>query len=194
MSSIPSAKIVHPAGTDEVTVTNSALHTTPEGRDADGAALTVNPIPIAGADGSGDVQTLSTDTDGNLNVNVVSNTEAGTPSLETDSSAALAAGASDDLDTADITSANLSSLTDVWVGGEQPGSYTISTVEDATATVVAGPFYFAAGETHHWHVDRQDVVTLNGGNAGLDAFRVTVTNEDNNRASDYTATFLFATA
>ena len=192
MASIPTAKIAKPDGTDEVEVTSSALHTTPEGRDADGAALTVNPIPIAGVDGSANVQTISTDTAGVVNVNVVSTGSAGTKTIESDTTAALAAAASADLETADIASANLSHLTKVWVGGEQPGSYTISTVQDGTATVVAGPFYFQAGETHVTEIDR-DTITLNGGNAGTDAFRVSVTNEDNNKAGDYAATFCFLT-
>lgn len=197
MASIPSAKIVAPDGSDEANVTSAALHVTPEGRDADGAAITVNPIPVAGVDGGGLVQQLSTDTSGVLNVNVVSTVGAvGTKTIESAGTNALAAGANADLDTADIASTNLSSLTDIWVGGEQPGSYTISALENGAVTQgPIGPFYFAAGETHHWSTGGStDVITLNGGTAGLDAFRVNVINEDNNKSGDFDATFCFRTA
>lgn len=163
------------------------------GPDADGAASTANPVLIGGEDNVGNVQTLSTDTSGNLNVNVVSEGSNETVTLDDPAGQSLAAGVSGDFDTADIASANESDLRQLVVSGTQPWTATVSTVEDGTATVVARGLSGQAGESVIWDIP-QDAISLNGGNAGLDAFRVTVTNEDNNKTGDFDVIAVYFTA
>lgn len=139
---------------------------------------------VAGVDGGGLVQQLSVDSSGVLNVNTTG--AGGTKVFTNGTTASLAAGASADIDTADIASATGSDLLQVCVGSEQPIFFTISTVEDGTATVVAGPIYVNDGTTYCWDVPA-DAVSLTGGNAGLDAFRISITNNDNNKAATSTA-------
>jgi hypothetical protein len=78
--------------TDEVTVKGAA---------ADGAAVAGNPVRIGGKDGSGNTQDIATDTDGNLQVDVLSApstavTNAGTFAVQVDGNALTALQLIDD--------------------------------------------------------------------------------------------------
>jgi len=155
-----------------------------QGAGADGAAVVGNPNLVAGIDGGGLAQTLSVDATGALNVNTGG--VSGTANVEFGATASLAAGASADVDTADIA-ATTSTLRQVSVASEQPFFFTVSRVENAVVTQVSGEMHGQGGETVFWRtaVDAQ----LTGGAAGLDAWRVSVTNNDNNKVSVSNVTF-----
>ena len=164
------------------------------GAGADGAATVGDPVLIGGTDGV-NTQTISTDNTGAVNVNIVSTGAAGTKTLDptTIAGQTIAANANADFDTADIASANESGLIQVTISGTQPWSADIFTVEDGTATQVTAPITGEAGKTVIWDIDPA-AITLNGGNAGLDAFRVNITNEDNNKDGDYFVNICYRTA
>lgn len=72
------------------------------GAAADGAAAVGNPVQIGGKDGSGDIQALSVDSSGNLNVNA-GNTSASTAALSSVAASVVATGV-------DLLAANASRL------------------------------------------------------------------------------------
>lgn len=154
-----------------------------EGTVADGAAATgVQPVIIGGVDSGGDAQNLLIGTDGQLSVSIVAG---GTGNTEFGDTGALAAAASANVDTADIA-ASLTTLKQVSVAGEQPFFFVVSKVENAVATAVSGEMHGAAGATVHW--EPQVTLTSTGGAAGLDAWRVAITNNDNSKTATFHAT------
>lgn len=194
MASIPHVRIIDRVSGQEGAVLGNQQQVV-GGSTADGIANTDFPVMVGGRDGGGLAQVVSTDSAGVVNVNVVSSGAAGTKTLDptTIAGQTIAAGASADFDTADIASANTSSLIQLTVSGEQAWEATISTVVDGTATQVTAPITGEAGDTVIWDLDT-DTITLNGGNAGLDAFRINVANIDNNKPGDYYVNVCYRTA
>lgn len=154
-----------------------------EGTVADGAtAAGVQPVIIGGVDSGGDAQNLNVNTDGSINVTLAAG---GTSNVEFGTTASLAAAASADIDTADIA-ASTTTLKQITVAGEQPFFFTVSKVENAVATIVTGEMHGDAGSSIHY-IPQVDLAST-GGAAGLDAWRVSITNNDNNKASTFSAT------
>ena len=184
MASKPPVKIVDPVtDANELTITaNGGAEV--EGVVADGASVaSVNPVLVAGEDPSGDAMNLQLNASGELVVS--SGGISGTTNVEFGTTASLAAGASADVDTADIA-ASTSTLKQISVGGEQPFFFTVSRVENAVVTQISAEMHGQGGETVHWAPQVEPQLT--GGAAGLDAWRVSVTNNDNNKAATYGVT------
>lgn len=163
------------------------------GPDADGAAASANPVQIGGVDGSSNVQAVSTDASGNVNVNIVSGA-GGTPiEHEVDAPVpagqSIAAGASFDFDTADLDGQD-HTLVQVTVAGTQAWTARVYTVEDGTEDQLTAPIAGAAGETVIWDIP-SGAVALTGGNVGLDAFRVEITNQDNNSSGVFAVNIFY---
>ena len=157
------------------------------GAAADGAAVAGNPVLVAGTDGT-NAQTISVDANGNVNVVVQAATVTWTKTVVT--TASTAAGATATADTADL-GAGPFYLRKVIVGAEQPFHFTVSEVVNATATVVVGRTFGTANESKVLDFER-GMISVAGGNAGLDAFRVIATNNDNSKAVTFTVTFVYS--
>jgi len=161
-----------------------------QGTAADGAAAAGDPVQIGGVDGSGNMQSLLTDTDGHLQVDVLTGGGADTPSspsAEDITSASLAAGATTDLDSTDVGSDTLYlSGVDVW--SSIPWKARIMTVANAVETVIA----VIGGQAMHtvqWRPPHRKYISQGPVGAGFDGFRVEMTNLDNNDAADVYCTF-----
>jgi hypothetical protein len=125
---------------------------------------------------------------GRLQVDVVTGggeTAPTSPTIDTASSSALAAGASADLDSAEITTTSY--LGQVVVASSVPFKAVVKKVLNGSATTVAtifgGPNVPAVYRPAH----RQYVAVT--ASAGVDVFRVSVTNEDASEAADVYSSF-----
>lgn len=164
-----------------------------QGTAADGTAPVGNPVLIAGHDGT-NVQFLKTDANGELQVDVLSGAGADTPTnptINTASSAATAAGASADLDSAEITEAE--KLWEVHVSASVPFKVQIQAVENGTTRNVSNLLFGKAGEAIIWRTPHRNFVTHAGASAGLDVFRAVATNMDNSQAADLHSAFFYST-
>lgn len=137
------------------------------------------PVYVGGRDPSGNLAAIELDALGRL---PVTSATPGTPGTHNEDSLALAAQTSDTIDTPDL--AVQSVLEQVKVSGGDSFSYTVSVVNNGTATLVAGPFYSFFGDTNTWEPE-DSVATVAGGTGGLDAFRVEITNQAKNKPADY---------
>lgn len=182
MPSIPHVRIIDRISEQETSVLGNQ-QTVVGGSVADGVVSTDQPVAVGGRDSGGVSRVLNTDNQGSL---ILSPEISGTPVLDptTIAGQTIAAGANADFDTADIASTNSSELVQVTIAGEQTWTAFISTVVNGVATQVTAPVTGAAGVTFEWNV-LAGAVALNGGTAGLDAFRVNVTNTDNNKTGDF---------
>jgi hypothetical protein len=103
-------------------------------------------------------------------------------------SAAVAAGASATLDTADIPGKKGRA---VHATASVPFKGVISTVANGVATVVAVVFG-AAGELVQWTPPHRDFFTVAGATAGQDGLRIVMTNLDTSEAADVYATIFYS--
>ena len=163
-----------------------------QGTAADGAAPVGDPVLIAGWDGT-NVQQLKTDVNGELQVDVLSGGSEVTPTNPTNNfanSTATAAGASADLDTAEITEAE--KLWGVAVSASVAFKVQIKKVENAASTNLSSLVFGRANEVLWLAPPHRDFWSHVGASAGLDVFRASVTNMDNSQAADLHATFHYA--
>ncbi len=125
---------------------------------------------------------------GRLQVDVITGGGADTPTnpvISYQTSAALAAGGTVALTTAEAASKKLSKV-DVW--SSVPFKATLHTVDNAIESGVKGIGGGQAATPWQLKTPHRNYITL-GATAGLDAFRVNVTNLDNNSAADVYAVF-----
>jgi hypothetical protein len=172
----------------EVSVGNTSL--TVAGAAADGAAVSGNPVRVAGKDGSGNTQDLATDTSGVLSVNVLTGGGVDTPTTPLQSSvtsSALAAGSSVNVDSADLVSKYLwqADLT-----SSVAFKVVLSTLANGVATV-RSTMFGRGGETIQWRPPHR-AFSQSGSGAGADGFRAAFTNLDTSEAADVYATFHYA--
>lgn len=166
-----------------------------QGTAADGAAAVGDPVLVAGDD-SANVQTLRTDTDGHLQVDVLSGggTDSPTnPTIDTATSTDTAAGGgTDDLDSAEI--AEVENLWMVAVSASVPFAFRIAIVADAVETIMTAKMFGRAGETVIFEAPHRTFFShATAPNAGLDVFRVKFENWDNADAADGHASFFYST-
>jgi hypothetical protein len=127
---------------------------------------------------------------GRLQVDVITGGGTETPTnpvLSTQTSASLAAGSSVALTTAEATSKKLRKVV-VWAS--VPFKATLTTVDNASESAVKAYGGGAAFSPWTFDTPHRNYITL-GATAGLDAFRVNVTNLDNNSAADVYASFYY---
>lgn len=181
-----------PAGTnnigdvDIVTGPTGASALEQQGTAADGVAAVGNPVQIAGKDGSGNIQTISTDTSGNQNVNVGTPTN---PSIDHVTSASLAPAATVNLDGTDL-GGTTQQLAQISLWSSIPWKAIISSVIDGTPTtqdIVGGQ----AGEALLWTPANKAYFNVTfAANAGFDGWRVTFLNRNEaGQSGDVYATF-----
>lgn len=127
---------------------------------------------------------------GRLQVDVITGGGVDTPVnpvLSYQTSSALAAGSAVALTTAEAASKKLSGV-DVWASVAFKA--TITTVDNAVESGVKGIGGGAAYKSWQFTAPHRNYITL-GATAGLDAFRVNVTNLDNSQAADVYAVFYY---
>lgn len=160
-----------------------------QGPAADGAAAVGDPLQMGGVDGAGNVQRLLTDTDGHLQIDVLSGGGADTPSNptgDTASSTNTAAGASANLDSSVINGQEYLGGADI--SASVPFKYQIQTVAASTVTLATG--FGRAGEVIQWRPPHRHYAGLSGDNVD-DVYRAVVTNMDNSKAADLYAAFFY---
>ena len=112
--------------------------------------------------------------------------------IEFATSAVLTPSSSEDLDsTTNIADTVTAELRGVWVASEQPFFFTISTVENGVATVRTGFFHGLPSSTVILEFPA-GLFPITG-TAGVDNYRVSVTNNDNNKDALISATFYYRT-
>lgn len=159
------------------------------------ADATANPtVPGVGAFGLGYNGTtwdrIRVANTGRLQVDVITGGGTETPTnpvLSYQTSAALAAGSSAALTTAEATSKKLRKVV-VW--SSVPFKATLHTVDNASESAVKTVGGGQAAQAWTFDAPHRNYITL-GATAGLDAFRVNVTNLDNNTAADVYASFFY---
>ena len=160
--------------------------------DGDAVAAATKGLLAIGTDGT-NYQVLKTDAAGELQVDVLTGGGAEaptTPVTEALTSAALAAGAAATLDTLDIPTKKLWALT---ASATVPMKIVLSTVANSVATT-KNVFFVGAGDPFVFvpPVRLRDFYTVGGATAGIDAFRVVITNLDASEAADVYASFAYA--
>lgn len=128
---------------------------------------------------------------GRLQVDIVSGASSGAPTspqISTQTSAALGAGASVDLQTADITTAKTGRLAGVDIASTVPLKVIISTVAASTPTTRVVLFTQPYSNLQ-WRSPYSTYITQAGGTNNK--FRVNVTNKDASIAADVYATFFW---
>lgn len=158
----------------------------------DGTGTPSKGLAVMGSDGT-NPQFVTTDSDGHLQVDILTGASDNTPTnptIDLDSSSGTAAGASANLDSAEITEAE--KLQQVDISSSVPWKATIQKVEDDSATSIAVMFG-RAGELVTWRPPHRDYVTHAGSSAGTDVFRVVWVNMDASEAADGYASFYYST-
>lgn len=160
-----------------------------QGTAADGASIAGDPVQVGGKDGSGNAQSLLTDTDGHLQVDILSGAGAATPTNPdvNGSLVNLATTVSGDVDSTDVGSATLK-LAQVVMSSSAPFKARILTVADDAETeriVLFGQ----ANDSVEWNTPHRDYIQQGPIGAGFDGFRVEFTNMDNLDTADFYATF-----
>lgn len=165
-----------------------------QGTAADGAAAVGDPVQIGGKDGGGNVQTLTTDTDGHLQVDILSGGGSDTPtnpSTDTVTSAAVASGGG----TANLDTATLSNTTHkldaVAIGSSVRCKWDVGTFNGSVFTSVV-VFFTDAGGSKHIDFASRDFITFAADGVD-DVFRIVVTNLSSFFAADVYATFFRST-
>jgi len=160
-----------------------------QGPAADGAAAVGGPLQMGGVDGAGNVQRLLADSDGHLQIDVLSGGGETTPSNpigDAVNSTNTAAGASANLDSAVINGQEYLGGADI--SASVPFKYQIQTVAASTTTLATG--FGRAGEVVQWRPPHRHYAGLVGDNVD-DVFRAVVTNMDNSKAADLYAAFFY---
>lgn len=160
-----------------------------QGPAADGAAAVGDPLQIGGVDGSGNMQRLATDSDGHLQIDVLTGggeTAPSNPTGDTASSTNTAAGASANLDSAVINGQEYLAGADLTAS--VPFKYQVQSVAASTITLATG--FGRAGEVVQWRPPHRHFAGLVGDNVD-DVFRAVVTNMDNSQAADLYAAFYY---
>ena len=108
-------------------------------------------------------------------------------------SAALAPGASVDLDSSQVSSGTTGKLMGLWVGATAPLKVEVKTVLNAAESVVLATAFSSAGQMAKLPLPSKDHITqAHSVTAGFDGFRVTITNLDTGAAGvDVYATFFW---
>jgi hypothetical protein len=141
------------------------------------------------ADGSGTDLVPLVDASGHLQVDVLTGGGTDTPTNpvnEYETSAALAAGSTATLTTAEAGGKSLAAV-EVW--SSVAYKVVLHTVDDAVEST--DPIAIGGAQAHaawNWNPTHRSYVSLTA-NAGLDAFRVKITNLDDSNAADVYATF-----
>lgn len=105
-------------------------------------------------------------------------------------SSAVAAGSSDDLDSAQITSSKTGQLMQLVVAASVPFKVDLKTVADAVETTVL-TLFSAGNRVEFVPATRRAFTQAQSAGAGFDGFRATVTNLDTSEAADLYATFIW---
>lgn len=157
-----------------------------QGTAADGAAGVGNPVLVAGEEAGGNVQSLLTDSDGHLQVDILTGGGSSTPvapAITTGNSTNTAIGADFVQDSTDF-GGDTKALTQVEASGSVPWKAVISSVIDDALTTIT-TIFGRANEVISWlppHLGyTRQIFAANG---GFDGFRITVTNLDNSQAAD----------
>ncbi len=164
-----------------------------QGTAADGASPVGDPVQMGGSDGT-NMQTLKTDTDGNLQVDVLTGGGEPTPTNPTfdlANSTATAAGAAATLSSAEIAEAE--KLWAVLVSASVPFKVQVDAFENDVQRKL-GPLLFGrANEVVVFKPVHRDFAVHAGTSAGTDTFRAIVTNMDNSQAADLHCAFYYST-
>ena len=135
---------------------------------------------LKGIDANGDLIPVKIDLLGRLETTVFGSS--GVVTNFTGESLALAAQTVATFSTPDIAAPQ--DLIQVRVGGTDSFKYSVFAVDNAIETLIAGPFYSFFGDEDSWE-PKEGAVQVTGGTAGLDAFRIKVTNLAKNKAADF---------
>ena len=107
-------------------------------------------------------------------------------------SAAVASGASVDLDSSQISSGKTGELVAVLVCASVALKAELKTVLNAVASGTKAVIFAKAGETTPWNVpSKKFFKQAQDAGAGFDGFRLTITNLDTTEVADVYATFLY---
>ncbi len=157
-----------------------------QGTAADGAAAVGDPVQIGGTEAGGNMQTLRTDADGHLQVDILTGGGSDTPanpartfSSSTDTAAAATFNA-DGPESGNSTT----KLTGFDVSASVPVKVEVQTVADDSGTTI-NVLFAQAGECCSWRAPHRDFYSVaHPDNAGFDGFRLAITNLDNENAAN----------
>lgn len=159
----------------------------------DGAAGPTKAVSVAGTDGSGNLQEIATDTDGHIQVDILSgggSTAPTNPAVDV-TNITTPVSIAGNLGTGNLDSADLATkkLRQVCVYGARAFRVIVSTLSNGTATPVAiggggidSPFV--------WEPPHEDFA-VSGSSAGADGFRAAVVNLDPVDTTDFYASFAY---
>jgi hypothetical protein len=159
----------------------------------DGSTGPANCLSVGGTDGSGNIQELTTDTDGHLQVDILSGAGTSTPTnpvADYDTAAGVTAGGVSNHDTADFGTDTRTVVKVIW-SASVPMKVELQSVDNDVATTLAVGFS-RAGETgemtppHHDYWTKSFTAT---GNAEL--FRLIRTNMDTSEPADVYSTIFY---
>lgn len=157
-----------------------------QGTAADGAAAVGDPVQMGGVDGSANVQALLTDTDGHLQVDVLSGGGEAiptTPVRTTDSSTDTAAAATFTV-AGPESGGSTTSASGFDATASVPIKIELQTVENGAGTTIL-VLFAQAGECCTWRAPHRDFFDVaHPANAGLDGFQLVLTNLDNENAAN----------
>jgi hypothetical protein len=143
-----------------------------------------------GTDGS-NYQAIAVDSAGNLQVDVLSGGGGApaptNPVIDTQTSALVAVATPTDIDTAEAANKRLVKI-DIFASVSWKGE--VFTVDNAIESSRLGVTGGSPHKSVQWVPPHPDYIQL-GATAGLDAFRLKVTNLDDNQAADFHAVFYF---
>ena len=107
-------------------------------------------------------------------------------------SVAVAAGSSADLDSDQVAAGKTGKLVALLIGASVPVKAELKTVANGASSAVLAALFAKAGESRLARLPSREFVTqAHDAGAGLDGFRLTVTNLDTTRAADLYATFFY---
>ena len=106
--------------------------------------------------------------------------------------ASIAAGGTGDVDSTQIASGKTGKLVEFTIGGSVPLKGELKTVLNGVETSTGWRVFSPAGQTAVFKLPNKDFVTqAENAGAGLDGFRVTLTNLDNTEAADGYVAFFY---
>lgn len=157
-----------------------------QGTAADGAAAVGDPVQIGGTESGGNMQTLRTDSDGHLQVDILTGGGSDTPANPTrtfSNSTDTAAAATFDADGPE-SGGTTTKLTGFDVAASVPVKIEIQTVANGVGTTI-NVLFAQAGESVEWRAPHRNFYSVaHPTNAGLDGFRLAITNLDNENAAN----------
>ncbi len=157
-----------------------------QGTAADGAAAVGNPVLVAGEESGGNIQSLLTDSDGHLQVDILTGGGSDTPTspVRTFSSSTDTAAASFFNADGPDSDGTTTKLTGFDALASVPMKIEVQTVADGTGTTI-NVLFAQAGESVEWRAPHRDFYSVaHPTNAGLDGFRLVLTNLDNENAAN----------